>query len=1513
MERIKHYTLRLLIAGSAFLLFLSLISLTILNSGMLDSMAKDQATALFNEKLFGRLEIQELHLNFPNKVTLINPRIYGLGDTTPALKARSVSMKFNFLTLLQPQIKRIYLRRLTADSLTAKIIKQHNGKLNLELIFKSRDPDSTKTQLEHFFCKNLQINNSSLSYSENPDNPASLAPLGVNNINGTFSGFTVKKNFLKGTLDKLQLNIPEHHFTLRHASGNFLFSETRSELLTFKAVSNKSSAELSASVDHFNIFALQLKKQLAQSSSFLNIQKLSLHSDDIKTVYPAFTLPAGIYTLKGNAKGSNDAITILDASATYLKSRIAIKGELLNLQDKNILAYQLKCDSSSIAAPFVESLLKENASKDIAHRIGTITFLGHAKGTLNAVKTDLVTRSDLGEASFNMEVFKGEKLDQLSSKGTVILKGFKPHKLFESDNTDKSLLNASGSFEAKAASNKLRQLILDVKLADSRWRNQTVKDGTLSLKYDGALLNTSLSLKNELTSLNLDGGIEWKDNAPHYHASGNTEGLDISKALGANTFKTDLNGAFAVQGLGYDPKDLNVAAVMRFSPSTINGLKLKDQSKAAFEIAQTAASCRASISSDFIDVLADGDYSFEELIALGKLASSGVSREIATQNIWHTTPPAPFSASNALKKPFTVNYRITAKDISPLAVFFPIQGLNLQGSVDGRAVYRNGQCSISSLINLAHLQPRNNLLFENLSIKAEVESSSSGIQKASLNGRASTVTFARKKTGTAIFSGTYEPSRLVGTIDLVLPNPAQNFSTKFSATKDLNSYNLLFDHLLITDTAGIWKAAESSRVRFDRTAANFNRFTITKGLQQIVLDGELSNAQPGSFQCTLSGVELKELSRLSNSSSRDKLSGTINASLSVSGNPNSKTTTLKVNGKGIRYDKFSIGTLQCNALHTGSLLRFDVHSNNPVQDKSIAQNAPSLNTIEGSGTIPLVLSFYPLQLRMADQQAISASFHSDNLSAQCLTYILPFLESAEGIIPTTLKIEGSTPQPEIYLTTRLGATKIKMESTQVSYKLNGEIYVTPNAIDLRNITINDNLKGTGRISGIVKLENLQPTGLDLGGRFESLLLFDKKDKQDETSFGTITGTTNNIRLHGTLASPITEGELRINAADYSLYRTGANENAKYIGINKFIEFVPRYPSRSTVGIEQVRPLKLTEFYHSVLDILQIRNLRLSSVEPLKYTVIFDRIRGEQLETSINNLSLNVSKSNQQYRLFGSVNVVGGKYKFSNTNFDLQDGGKITWNNADIRSGVMDNLYGNKYISASNQQTSERDNVKLLIAITGTLNEPLVKMGYYLNEQTQPYASLNMIGGKSSQIDPNAELNVISMLLSKQWYARPGSTGQASNIAVSSVGVSAGSGLLSSQFSKVIQDVAGLESFNINVGMDKRGALSGLDLYFALGVPGTDGKVRFIGSGSAPTIKDSPLSNYYGTEQKVEYRVTPKVYVETYRSYGLNKNGTSNTNLQAPSEIWGASISYRERFQTWDQFWKRLIPSSDKKK
>jgi TamB, inner membrane protein subunit of TAM complex len=1516
VERLKHHSLRLLAVCSAFVLLLTLTALIALNSGMLDQFARQRATAIFNEKFYGRLELQELHLKFPNKVILINPRIYGPGEKTAALEARTLSLKFNFLSLLQPDIQKLFVRHLTADRLSARIIEQNNGKLNLDLVFKSRDPDSTKAPLDLFFCNSLEVSNSNISWSGNRNRPGSWQ-LDLKDLNLELSSFKAKKNYLQGTIEKMRFSIPQKQVSLQQGSGLFLFSETRSEVLALKVASNKSHAELSATLDHFNIFSRQPLKELALASSFLNVQELALHSDDLKLFYPSFSMPSGIYTIKGNAKGKRESVQLIDALLKYNNSKVALKGELLNLHNREAFAYDLKCDSSKIASTFFDSFLKKESSlKEIASKTGDITFLGNAKGTLQAIKAEVSTRSQFGEVSLSGEASR-EESEQLFCKGTFVLKGCKPH-LFMKLKTTKSLLNASGRFEGRGGKREISQLTLEMKLRDSFWQNQQINEGSVMVKYGGQLINTSLVLNNNQTSFNLDGEIDWKESAPRYHASGKMIALDISKALGSKEVTTNLNGGFALQGSGFDYGMLNVAALIQLSPSAINRFQLKDRSKVAFEIVQNASSSRASIKSDFIDVSAEGDYTFDELIALGNLSASALSREIATQNIWPTSPFLPATATGVLKRPFTVNYRIAAKDISPLLLLFPLQGLALQGSAEGSAVYRNGQCSIGATINLSNLRSRDDFLLKNLSMKADMTCNGNSVAKASVNGRASSITIAGKKSGETFFSALYTPSHLEGAIDLAITDPAEKLSAKFTVTKSDLGYDVLFNHLSMKEPSSFWQAEENSHIILGRRAARFNHFTFAKGPQQAVFDGELSNTQPGSFQCTLSNVELNELKRFALDPSLDRLAGTINASLRVSGNPDSKTSSLKVSGVKVRYGEIMIGTLQANALHNGSQLRFEMH-NSPSKPDRIAEKAapstPSMNIIDGSGTIPLAISYYPLNIRMVEQKSISATFGSDNLSAQFLKYLLPFLESAEGIIPTTLKIEGSTPKPDIYLTTHLRNTTITIEPTQVSYLVNGEVYVTPKAIELREISLSDNSNGKGVINGVVKLEKLQPTELDLIGKWHKLLLFNKKDKEDETSFGTVTGTTRNIFVHGTLSEPIIEGELIVDAANFSLYRVGANESTKYVGVDKFIEFIPRYPSQNSLDIgNKTKPSTRAEFYHSLIDIVQIKNLRLSSTEPLKCTVIFDRLRGEQLESSINNLSLMVNKNNQQYQLFGSVNVIGGKYKLSNSNFDLQEGGKISWNSADIRNGVMDNLYGSKNISTINQQSSERDNVKLLLAITGTLNEPQVTMGYYLNEQTQPYSSVNMIGGQASLIDPNAELNVISLLLYKQWYVRPGGNVQNSNIGVSSVGLTAGTGILSSRISRAIQNIGGLESFNFNVGMDKRGALSGLDLYFALSVPGTGGKMRFIGTGSSSgNNRESTSADYYGTSQKIEYRVTPKVFVEASRSYGQGGSTTSSTNLQKPAETWGVSVSYKERFQTWDQFWKHLIPSSDKKR
>jgi len=1387
--------------------------------------------------------------------------------------------------------------------------------MSLERIFDSRNPDSTRAPLESFFCKKLSLSRGSISWVRYTTGNSPVV-YRSEKIDLGITDFRVKDNLLGGILEKGSFSLPSHRFSLEEASGTFHFSPSRSELLAFKARSGRSNAELSVSLDDFDLFkegdVKQFVERLKTSRSFVNIHALNLHTEDLKTFLPELRLPDGLYRLKGDAKLSDGSLDVFDSRISYGKSRLSLKGEVRRLRSDNDMTFKVVCDSSTVEPVFFKTFFRDTDYESMATQLGTVSFSGRAEGSQKRAETALTLMTGIGKVTIDAEA-SGNLNKQLAWKGSFRLDDLEPYRIAEAAGrkSGKNLLQASGDITARSAGLKnLEQLSLTADIRDSYWEKQDIRTGSISADFEKKKIVTTLVLQNGEEQLDASGEIDWNENEPRYSAEGKMRRIDLAKPFASRDFTTNLNGTFALKGEGIDARTLNAAALIRFAPSSINGFRLKDKSECSTAIVQRDGGSRLTFNSDFLDASLSGQFTLRQLTGALLLAGEGTAREITARSLWKTGLSIPGNMSKPdPDKPFRAAYRVAVREVAPLALVLPVNGMTLQGSAEGELFYSNGTCSITSSIDLP-LFVSEGATLNDMKATTSMECSSKGIPKASVKGTAATLLASGVRASGLVFDMAYTPGQLVAFLDGNLPDQSWKIHTGVSAKQRAGVYDLNIAKFSLGSGANMWIVPPGSRIVIGSSSLSFDRLSAAKGNQQVVFEGELSSDRAGTFRCAISNIDLGGFNAKTLSGSKAGFYGTINGSLTVSGAPGAKQSALVLTGKGIRYDKLHFGNMRLNARHGGSRLGFDFRSS---ADPATGSSSPlSMNTIEGSGSMPLRLQYFPWEASVPEQQSVNASFRSDNLSARFIEYLLPFFENAEGIMPTTLVIGGRTPTPDIYLTTRLQDTRVTVEPTQVSYILNGNLEINPRQVELKDIRISDTFNGTGKLSGIIRLVDLEPKTLALGASCSKLLLFDKKDKKDETSFGTITGTTRSIKMHGDLSSPVVEGALRIDNADFSLYRAGANASAKYAGVEKFIEFVPRFPAEKKDNGEKngakERPI---EFYYSLLDILQIRDLKLTGIEPLKYTMIFDRLRGEELEASIGNLYLIVNKSNQRYRLYGSVNITDGKYRFSNTNFDLENGGKITWNNVEIRDGQMDNLYGTRYLSVTNPQTGERDNVKLLLAITGTLNEPRVGMGYYLNEQMQPYASQSMIGGQPSQIDPNAEINVLSMLLSKQWYAPPGTTGQIGSIAVSSAGLAAGSGLLSSQLSRAIQNIAGVESFNVNMGVDSKGQLSGLDLYFAVNIPGTDGKMRFVGTGSSPDIRDKGLFSYYGTSQKIEYRVTPKVYVEAYRSYGQLPGQGSNSNLQKPSETWGASISYRERFHTWEQFWKRIMPSGNK--
>ncbi|NQU45504.1 MAG: translocation/assembly module TamB [Chlorobium sp.] len=1503
MEHLKKHTLQVLAVLSGMLLVFSISAALVLNSGLLNRWAKQQAVELFNNELMGHLELDRVELKFPNRVSITEPRIYEAGSVEPALAARRISAKLNFLLLLQPRgLRNLHFSGLWADSLRVRAIERQSGKLNLALIFTSRNPDSTKSGMEAFSCGRLALRRSAVSYT-----PLEGKSLAAEGLRIRLSSFSIKKNLLKGSVETLSFSIPDENFTLKEGTGKVFITDRRAEVINMKAASGKSRAALSVSLDGINLFAMDSMKALSTGTSFVNIEEVALDQAELVKLIPSISLPAGLYSLKGNLKGNLEKAEALDLRLWQNASHIAAKGELLNLGDTDALAYRLKIDSSKVSATLLEAL-----GGKIAGRSGGVKFTGSVEGSLKGVKGALGFETEVGTGSIQATVAAAQN-GSVTYRGTLDFQDLMVDKLLGITGVQ-SRLQGRGSFEGLGGQGA-EKLKAEVMLKESLWMQQPIESGTMRLEQKGKQLKVAAAMSGEGRELSIEGQLDTGGKEPRYSGDGKMKGIDMARLMVTSPYPTNLNGKVALEGTGFELGTLNAKLHMQFAPSSINGVQLNDGSHLKAELAQSTGSSSITVESDIADLSLKGNYSVEQLIALGAYAARGAAREVARENIWEKKTPTIIQADPLLKQPFTLSYRLAVKESAPLALVLPIGDTRFRGTAEGRAVSEERVCSISSFITLTSLttpESQGGIAIKNLEAEGSLKCTGSGISGMNLKGRAERIQGKGRNTGPGTFAARYTPSSLGVSLDFAIAEPRGSITAEVETLRRGSSYLITLNRLALTDSSGSWEVEGTPRVQVERTLARFNRFTLAKGPQKLTLQGELGSNSPGSFTLALKAFQLTELQRLLLDPSLAALSGTLNASLSLSGPSSTKTSTLQLNGSGVQYDRFRIGTLNATARHRGRTLSFSMRSRSGENEVG----STGLNTITGEGSVPLSLNYFPLKAEVPPNQRINAQFHSDNLSAQVLEFALPFFASAEGQVPTTLRIEGRTPSPDIYLTSSLRNTKIRVAPTEVAYTLNGEVVITPRQLELRGLQLRDSLNGTGTISGILKLKNLQPGELSVDARVNRLLLYNKNDNKDETSFGTIVGTSNGMRLRGTLEAPVLEGELRVNSATFSLYRSGANESAKYIGAEKFITFVPRYPQPIKAGEDKnaVQP-KDAKFYYSLIDILQITDFKLSGNEPMRYTMIFDRVRGEQLETTVNNLSFVINKHNRNYRLFGSVNIIEGKYRFSNSNFDLEDGGRISWNSSEIRDGAITNLYGSKFVSALYQPTAERDNVKLLLAITGTINEPRVAMGYYLNEQSQPYAAATMLGSQSAQVDPNAELNVISMLLSKQWYIRPGSNGTGGNgggIAASSVGISAGTGLLSAQVSNAIRNLAGLESFNLNVGSGRDGALSGLDLYFALNVPGTGGKVRFIGTGSSSDLSQSSLFGEYGTSQKIEYRITPKVSAEAYRSYGQNSSELISTNLQKPTETWGVSLSYKERFHTWDQFWNRLTGKSKSK-
>jgi len=436
---------------------------------------------------------------------------------------------------------------------------------------------------------------------------------------------------------------------------------------------------------------------------------------------------------------------------------------------------------------------------------------------------------------------------------------------------------------------------------------------------------------------------------------------------------------------------------------------------------------------------------------------------------------------------------------------------------------------------------------------------------------------------------------------------------------------------------------------------------------------------------------------------------------------------------------------------------------------------------------------------------------------------------------------------------------------------------------------------------------------DIRLSFSKLLLYNKSAGRSEELLGRLVASSDELRFSGTLAEPMLSGSLRLDNGRLTQFRSGSSKGSQIVEASRFITTIveadtsleARLRRNPTLNLTLDEEFELSEtarairsaYKPSFVDALSM-SLRVSTVQPLVYTLVFDRFLGEQLDATIEDMAITINKRRLNYRVFGSASITSGRYNFYGVAFDIEPGATMKWFGGGLTDAVLD-IFARHSLRVLSRTRNEFETIVLRPHIAGTVEDTRIEIGYFLNERFYKAPNTSLVGEE----DPNAVLNFVTLLTARQWYAPPGSaTSTLSSEMLTGAGLSAGAGLLSTQVTRLASAIQGVQAINIDFARDRSGQVAGVDFSFEYAVPGTDGRLVITGSGSTAAIDSlGRSSNAISNMQRLEYRISRNLVLEAFRNFGPNNFNLFNNSI---AELWGIGISYRESFHTWGELGMR---------
>lgn len=530
----------------------------------------------------------------------------------------------------------------------------------------------------------------------------------------------------------------------------------------------------------------------------------------------------------------------------------------------------------------------------------------------------------------------------------------------------------------------------------------------------------------------------------------------------------------------------------------------------------------------------------------------------------------------------------------------------------------------------------------------------------------------------------------------------------------------------------------------------------------------------------------------------------------------------------------------------------------------------------------------------------------DSLDLSPVHYLLPSVFNiSSGYASSDIHVGGLISKPDINGYIRLDDTHLGINFTNVEYEIPDStiVPIRNSFFHFDKIRIKDVLYSTyGTLDGRIYHDNFKPWFLDLDVGTDNTLVLNTTADNNEKFYGRVFAT-GSLDLYGPTYS--LKYDIKARTERNTLFAIDVGSTSDFKASDQII-FVPPKTSHTDSLLLNLKKTAAKKESTSEMDIA------IEATPDAQLDIYLDKASGHMVQGRGSGKMLMHLTPRGTFTLDGSYELSSGNYMFVyreliKRTFTLVPGGKITFDGdpanpmIDFSAVYKTTTKPSSYLSTVNENA--REEVEMTITLTNNLSNPV-----YNFDITMPKAPENVREELAYRLSDQEQLNQqFISLMAFNAFTNTGGEGENQNaVATGVAGLTAG--MLSSQFSNIIQRfVSGVDiNVNLNTSTNKAlGTTESTDLEVGISTKLFNDRVTVNGVVGVPT--GTTQSNLVG-DVEIEYSISRD---GRFRGVFVNRRQEDYMNNQQ-GYIQSLGVSYRQEFNNFREL-GRLIAQTFRRK